>query len=70
MSRAFIKEDSAAPELTLGAYRVLLGRSRFEFDPVPVDSSDDLLEALRLAWRRQGYAQLRDSNGVLLAEFG
>jgi hypothetical protein len=69
MSRAFVKEDSAVPETPLGAYRVFAGRSRFDFHPVPADSSDDLLEAMRLARRRQGYAQLRDSSGVLLAEF-
>jgi hypothetical protein len=69
VSRAFVKEDSAAPETPLGAYRVYVGRSRYDFQPEPVDSSDDLLEGLRLARRRQGYVQLRDSSGALLAEF-
>lgn len=68
MSRAFVKEDSHAPEQKLGAYRVYSGRSRFDFDPVPVDSSDDLVRALRLLNARQGYAQLRDAGGTLLLE--
>jgi hypothetical protein len=68
VSRAFMKEDSAAPEQKRGAYRVYLGRSRYDFDPVPVDSSDDFLEALRLARSRQGYVQLRDASGELLLE--
>jgi hypothetical protein len=63
-----VKEDSAAPEQKLGAYRVYLGRSRYDFDPVPVASSDDLLEGFRLARSRQGYVQLRDADGALLLE--
>jgi hypothetical protein len=68
MSRAFIKEDSSAPEVILGAYRIYSGRSRYDFDPVPVDSSDDLVLMLRLLKNRQGYAQLRDALGTLLLE--
>ncbi len=68
MSRAFVKEDSAAPEIKLGAYRVYIGDSRFDFEPVPVDSSNDLVRALRLTLRRRGYAQLRDDAGTLLLE--
>ena len=68
MSRAFVKEDSSAPEVKLSAYRLYAGRSRYDFDPVPVDSSDDLVIALRSARNRQGYAQLRDASGTLLLE--
>jgi hypothetical protein len=68
VSRAFVKEDSAAPEERLGLYRLYQGQSRFDFDPQPIDSSDDLLEAVRLAGRRQGYVQVRDSIGTLLLE--
>ena len=68
MSRAFVKEDSSAPEVRLGAYRVYAGRSRYDFDPLSVDSSDDLVLALRSVRNRQGYAQLRDALGTLLLE--
>ena len=68
MSRAFVKEDSSAPEVKLGAYRVYAGRSRYDFDPLTVDSSDDLVLALRSVRNRQGYAQLRDALGTLLLE--
>ncbi len=68
MSRAFVKEDSSAPEVKLGAYRIFAGSSRYDFDPVPVDSSDDLVLMLRLLKNRQGYAQLRDASGTLLLE--
>ncbi len=68
MSRAFVKEDSSAPEVKIGAYRIYSGLSRYDFDPVPVDSSDDLVLALRGLKNRQGYAQLRDALGTLLLE--
>lgn len=68
MSRAFVREDSSVPEVILGAYRVYVGRSRYDFDPVPVDSSDDLVIALRGLKNRQGYTQLRDAGGTLLLE--
>ena len=68
MSRAFVKEDSSVPEVRLGAYRVYAGRSRYDFDPLSVDSSDDLVLALRSVRNRQGYAQLRDALGTLLLE--
>ena len=68
MSRAFVKEYSSAPEVTLGAYRVYAGRSKYDFDPTPIDSSDDFVLALRDLKHHQGYAQLRDSSGTLLLE--
>ena len=68
MSRAFIKEDSDTPEVKLGAYRIYAGRSRYDFDPLSVDSSDDLVLALRSVRNRRGYAQLRDALGTLLLE--
>lgn len=68
VSRAFVKEDSSAPEVKLGAYRIFAGSSRYDFDPAPVDSSDDLVIALRSVCNRQGYAQLRDASGTLLLE--
>lgn len=68
MSRAFVKEDSSVPEVKLGAYRIYSGRSRYDFNPVPVDSSDDLVLALRGLKNRQGYTQLRDASGRLLLE--
>ena len=68
MSRAFVREDSSVPEVILGAYRMYSGRSRYDFDPAPVDSSDDLVIALRGLKSHQGYAQLRDASGTLLLE--
>ena len=68
MSRAFVKEDSSAPEVKIGMYRIYSGLSRYDFDPVPVDSSDDLVIALTSLRNRQGYAQLRDASGTLLLE--
>jgi hypothetical protein len=68
MSRAFIKEDFETPDQQLLEFRLFRGRSRFDFDPDPVYSSDDLIEALRVLKRERSYAQLRDSSGVLLLE--
>ncbi len=68
MSRAFIKEDSEIPENKILEFRLLTGRSRFDFDPVPVYSSDDLIEALGVVKHQRGYTQLRDSSGALLLE--
>jgi hypothetical protein len=68
VSRAFVKEDSSAPEVKLGAYRLYVGHSRYDFHPAPVDSSDDLVLMLRSVKNRQGYTQLRDATGTLLLE--
>jgi hypothetical protein len=68
MSRAFIKEDTELPDRKLLEFRLFSGRSRLDFDPIPVYSSDDLIEALRVLKRAHGYAQLRDSSGALLLE--
>jgi hypothetical protein len=68
VSRAFVKEDSNVPEIKRAAYRLYAGRSRYDFDPVMVDSSDDLVLALRSLKNSQGYTQLRDASGTLLLE--
>jgi hypothetical protein len=48
MSRAFVKEDSQAPELEkVGEYRAYWGLSRSEVEPSIMFSSNDLLETIK-----------------------
>jgi hypothetical protein len=70
MSRAFIKEDSEAPEPErLGAYRALREVGLDELEPEPSFSSDDLLTVIRWAASRPtGRYLIRDADGTNLAE--
>jgi hypothetical protein len=70
MSRAFVKEDSQAPEPErLGAYRAWREVGLDELESEPAFSSDDVLEVIRWAASRPtGRYLIRDANGVNLAE--
>ncbi len=70
MSRAFIKEDSQAPEPErLGAYRALREVGLDELEPEPSFSNDDLLIVIRWAASRPtGRYLIRDADGINLAE--
>lgn len=70
MSRAFVKEDSQAPEPErLGAYRAFREVGLDELEPEPSFSSDDLLVVIRWASARPtGRYLIRDPDGVHLAE--
>ncbi len=70
MSRAFIKEDSLAPEPEkVGKFRAYWGLSRTELDSEIAFSDDDLLEVISWARTRMGgYYLLLDGNGNVMGE--
>jgi hypothetical protein len=70
MSRAFVKEDSQAPEPErLGAFRAWREVGLDELEPEPSFSSDAFLEVIRWASNRPtGRYVIRDADGLNLAE--
>jgi hypothetical protein len=69
-SRAFVKEDSQAPELEkIAEFRAYWGLSRTDLDPEIVFNNDDLFEVIKWARSRiGGFYLLLDATGAVMGE--